>query len=221
MISFKWTVLILRKIAIVIQNSKPKIYFFSFFFFFFFLLIKQCRLDGGPEGSVTPYRKALSDVRRRTKFSIRSSASACVSCPFFIRRCPFLIRRIRSLLGEVRSVRRKILCMFKTWNRLNLKKAPAGCTVAMRWHALFETRALLVLYLSTSHPLMPDGPDSRPDHYLTCNGSTADVPDTDRMFSGRLLTRNVWKLTNNERETVVHGTKLMTYTWQNFQLHRF
>ena len=33
------------------------------------------------------------------------------------------------------------------------------------------------------------------------------------MFSGRILTRNAWKLTNNGSETVVHGTKLMTYTW--------
>ena len=28
---------------------------------------------------------------------------------------------------------------------------------------------------------------------------------------GRLLTRNAWKVTNNGCETVVHGTKLMTY----------
>ena len=86
---------------------------------------------------------------------------------------------------------------------------------------LFGTRAFLVLYLPSSHPLMSGGPDSRPDHYLTCNGPTGIVPDTDRMFSGRLLTRNAWNLTNNGREMVVHGTKPMTYTWQNFQLHRF
>ena len=74
---------------------------------------------------------------------------------------------------------------------------------------LFGTRAFLVLYLSSSHPLMSGGPDSRPDYYLTYNGSTGGVPDTDHMFSGRLLTRNVWKLTNNGCETVVHGTKLV------------
>ena len=49
---------------------------------------------------------------------------------------------------------------------------------------LFGTHAFLVLYLSRSHPLMSGGPDSRPDHYLTCNGSTGGVPDTDRMFNG-------------------------------------
>ena len=36
---------------------------------------------------------------------------------------------------------------------------------------LFGTHAFLVLYLSRSHPLMSGGPDSRPDNYLTCNGS--------------------------------------------------
>ena len=58
---------------------------------------------------------------------------------------------------------------------------------------------------------MSSGPDLRPDYYLTFNGSTGGVPDTDRMFSGRLLARNTWKLTNNGCETVVHGTQLMTY----------
>ena len=102
------------------------------------------------KASVTPYRIALTDVRRRTKFSIRSSPSACFSCPFLIRRCPFLIR-MRSLLGKVRSIRRKVLCMFKSWNGLHRKKASAGSTVAMRWHAfLFGFRAFLVLYLSSS-----------------------------------------------------------------------
>ena len=42
---------------------------------------------------------------------------------------------MRSLFGEVRSIRWKVLCMFKTWNGLHRKKAPAWCTVAMRWHA--------------------------------------------------------------------------------------
>ena len=76
---------------------------------------------------------------------------------------------------------------------------------------LFGTRAFLVLYLSSWHPLMSGGPDSRPDYYLTCNVSTGGVPETDRMFSGRLLTRNAWKLTKNGCETVVRGTKLMTF----------
>ena len=74
---------------------------------------------------------------------------------------------------------------------------------------LFGTRAFLVLYLSSLHPLMSDGPDSWPD--LTCNGSTGGVPDTYHMFSGRLLTKNASKLTNNGCKTVVRGTKLMTY----------
>ena len=172
-----------------------------------------------PIASVTPYRIALSD--EETKFSIRSSPSACVSCPFLIRRCPFLIRRKRSLLGEVRSIRQSFVRV------QNLERAPPD--KGARWmygsHALacvlFGTREVLVLYLSSSHPLMSGGPDSWPDHYLTCNGSTGGVPDTDRMFSGRLLTRNAWKLMNNGCETVVHGTKLMTYIWQNLQLHRF
>ena len=85
---------------------------------------------------MTPYYIALTDVQRRTKFSIRLSTSTCVSCPFLIGRCPFLIRRMRSLLGKVRSIRQKVLCMFKTWNVLHQRKAPAGCTVAMCWHAL-------------------------------------------------------------------------------------
>ena len=109
----------------------------------------------------------------------------------------------------------------------NLERTPPE--KGARWmygrHALacvlFGTHAFLVLYLSISHPLMYGGPDSRPHHCLACNGSTGAVPDTDRIFSGRLLTRNAWKLTNNGCETVVHGTKLMTSTWQNFQLHRF
>ena len=109
----------------------------------------------------------------------------------------------------------------------NLERTPPE--KGARWmygsHALacvlFGACAFLILYLSSSHPLMSGGPEPRPDHYLTCNGSIRGVPDTDRMFSGRLLKRNAWKLTNNGCETVVHGTKLMTYTWQNFQLHRF
>ena len=55
---------------------------------------------------------------------------------------------------------------------------------------LFGTRAFLVMYLSSSHPMMSGGPDSRPDYYLACNGSTGGVLDNGRMFSGRLLTRN-------------------------------
>ena len=109
----------------------------------------------------------------------------------------------------------------------NLERTPAekGAIWMNGSHALecvlLGTHAFLVLYLSSSHPLMSGGPDSWPDHYLTCNGSTGGVLDTDRMFSRWLLTRNAWKLTNNRCETVVHGTKLMTYSWQNFQLHRF
>ena len=77
---------------------------------------------------------------------------------------------------------------------------------------LFGTHAFLVLYLSSSHSLMDGESDSWPDYYyLTCNRSAGGVPDTDRMFCGRLLTRNAWKLTNNGCEMVVHGTKLMTY----------
>ena len=41
---------------------------------------------------------------------------------------------------------------------------------------LFKESAFLVLYLSSSHPLMSGGPDSQPDHYLTCNWSTGGVP---------------------------------------------
>ena len=52
---------------------------------------------------------------------------------------------------------------------------------------LFGTQAFLVLYLSSLHPLMSSGPDSWPNYYPTCNWSTRDVPDIDRMFSGRLL----------------------------------
>ena len=95
--------------------------------------------------------------------------------------------------------------MFKTWNRLHRKKEPDGCTIAMRLACvLFGTRAFLVLYLSSSHPFMPGEPAPRTDHYPTCNSSTGGVLDADRMFSGQLLTRNAWKLTNN-------GTKLMTH----------
>ena len=94
-----------------------------------------------------PY--SVNEVRRRSKFSIRSSPSTCVSCPLFIRRSPFLIRRMRSLSGEVRSVRRKVLCMLKTWNGLHRTKASAGCTVAMRWHAFCSE---LVCSLSRTCP---------------------------------------------------------------------
>ena len=51
---------------------------------------------------------------------------------------------------------------------------------------LFGTRTLFVLYLSSLHPLMSGGPDSQLDFYLTCNGSTGGVPDTDLMFSRHL-----------------------------------
>ena len=37
---------------------------------------------------------------------------------------------------------------------------------------------------------MSGGTDSRTDYNLTRKGSTGGVSDTDRMFSGRLLTRN-------------------------------
>ena len=79
-----------------------------------------------------PY--SVNDIRRRSKFSIRSSPSTCVSCLLFTRRSPFLTRRMRSLSGEVCSIRRKVLCMLKTWNRLHRTKASTGCMVAMRWH---------------------------------------------------------------------------------------
>ena len=75
-------------------------------------------------------------------------------------------------------------CMHKTWNGLHWKKAPAGCTVAVHWHAF-----CLELLCSLSCTC--------PDYYLTCSGSTGGARDTDRMFSGRLLTRNTWKLMNN------------------------
>ena len=109
----------------------------------------------------------------------------------------------------------------------NLERTPpdkGGCWMYGS-HALacvlFGTRAFLVLYLSSSHLWMSPGLETRPDHYLTCNWSSGGVPDTGRMFSGQLLTRNTWKLTNNECEMVVHRTKLTTYNWQNFQLHWF
>ena len=97
----------------------------------------------------------------------------------------------------------------QTWNGSTGKRRPLDWTVAIRWHAFCSE---LVRSLS-SHPLMPGGPDSRPSYYLTCNGSTGGVPDTDRMFSGRLLTRNAWKLTYTctRCETVMHRTKLMTH----------
>ena len=49
---------------------------------------------------------------------------------------------------------------------------------------LFGIRSFLVLFLSTLHPLMSGGPDSQPDYYLTCNGSTRGVSEIDRTFSG-------------------------------------
>ena len=81
--------------------------------------------------------------------------------------------------------------------------------------------AFLVLYLSSSHTLMSGGPDLRPDYYLTCNGSTGGVSDTDCMFSRRLLTRNAWKLMKNGCEMVVHGTKLMTCIFWGIIKHGF
>ena len=145
------------------------------------------------------------DARRRTKFSICSSLSACISCPF-------LIWRMHSLSGEVHSIWWKVLCMHKIWNRLHWKKVPTGHMIAIRWHAFcFGTCVFLVLYLCSSYLLMSSGPDSRLDYYLTCNGSIGGVSDTDHIFCGQLLTRNAWKLTNNRCEKVVHGTKLMTY----------
>ena len=75
---------------------------------------------------------------------------------------------------------------------------------------LFGTCVFLVLFLSSSHLLMSGGPDSWLEYYLTCNRSTGGVLDTDCMFR-QLLTRNAWKLTKNRCETVVHGTKLMTF----------
>ena len=100
----------------------------------------------------------------------------------------------------------KVLCMchWKKGTRWMYGSHVLACV-------LFGTRAFLVLYLSSSHPLMSGGLEPRP-HYLRCNRSTGGGLDTDRMFSGRLLTRNAWKLTNNACETVVHGTKLMIYT---------
>ena len=81
---------------------------------------------------VTHYHIALTDVRRRTKFSIRSSPSACVSCSF-------LIRRMRSLSGEVRSIRRKA-------HNLELTPPEKGARLLYGSYALayvlFGTRAL-------------------------------------------------------------------------------
>ena len=93
--------------------------------------------------------------------------------------------------------------MYKTWNRLPEKGALWMYGSYALACVLFGTCAF-VLYLF-------DGPDSRPDYYLTCNRSTGGVPDTDRMFSERLLTRNAWKLTNNRWEMVVNRTKLTTH----------
>ena len=62
---------------------------------------------------------------------------------------------------------------------------------------LSGTRVFFVLYLSSSHPLMSSGPDSGLDYNLKCTRSTGGVPDICSLFSGRLLTRNAWKLTNN------------------------
>ena len=46
---------------------------------------------------------------------------------------------------------------------------------------LFGTCVFLVLYLSSSHPLMSGRPDSWPDYYLTCNWSMGEVLDTDHV----------------------------------------
>ena len=80
------------------------------------------------KAAVTPCRIALTNVRQRAKFSLRSSPFTCISCPF-------LVRQMRSLSGEVRSIRRKVLCMHKTWNGLYRAKPSAGCTFVVRWHA--------------------------------------------------------------------------------------
>ena len=111
---------------------------------------------------------------------------------------------MRSLLGEVRSIRRKVLCMFKTWNGLHRKKAPAG----MRFVRDSCVPCLVLVQFASVDVWWTW---FTAGHYLTCNGSTGNVPDTRCMFSGRLLTRNAWKLTNNDCKTVIYGTKLMTH----------
>ena len=116
---------------------------------------------------------------------------------------PFL-----SVSHSVMSISHSAYALFIRWGPFNpaesfvhvqnLERTPPekGASWMYSSHALacilFGTCAFLVSYLSSSHPLMSSGPDSQPDHYLTCNGSTGGVPDTDRMFSGQLLTRNAW-----------------------------
>ena len=85
------------------------------------------------KASVTSYHIALMDVHPRTKFSILSSPSASISCPLFIWQCQFHIRWMHSLSG--RDPFNLAVSMLKTWNGLHHTKAPAGCMVAMRWHA--------------------------------------------------------------------------------------
>ena len=51
---------------------------------------------------------------------------------------------------------------------------------------------------------MSGGPDSRPDYYLTRNGTIGGILETDRKFRGQLLARNEQKLTNKKFEMVVH-----------------
>ena len=165
----------------------------------------KCKIKQTPlKGSVTPYQIWLTSVRQKTKFSICLSLSACVSCLY-------LIRRMHSLSGEVHSIQRKGLCMC-IFERTPLEKgAPWMCGSYALACLLFGICAFLFLYLSSLHPLMSSGHDLQPDYYLTCSGSTGGVPDDDHMFSGQVLTRNAWKLANNGCETVVQGTKLMTY----------
>ena len=142
------------------------------------------------------------DVWRRRKISIRSSLSARVSCPF-------LVRRMCSLSGEVHSIRRNTPEKGVCWMYGSYALA---CF-------LFRTHAFLVFYLSSSHPLMSGGLDSQLDYYLKRNRSTRGVLDTDCIFSGWLLTRNAWKLTNNgcpwDQTDDVHllGDNNMSVTW--------
>ena len=117
---------------------------------------------------------ALTDVRRRTKFSIRSSPSAWVSYPFLIQRKP-------SLSGEVRSIRRKDMCMHKTSNRLHWKKTFAGWTVAMRWHAFCSE---LVCSLSCTYPVRISSFQVDLIRNQATTWQAMGVPATDRMFSG-------------------------------------
>ena len=93
---------------------------------------------------------------------------------------------MHSLSGEVRSIRRKVFTKLGTYSQEKGTHWMYG-SYAMA-SVLFGTHAFLVLYLSSSHPLMSGGPDSRTDYYLTFSGSTGGVLDTDRMFS---------RLTNN------------------------